>query len=55
MINIRKGRVEDFQKLNHDWAWSPENEWQQIAQKDYIKGILAGTQEFWLIEKMRKF
>ncbi len=51
MINIRKGRVEDFQKLNHDWAWSPENEWQQIAQKDYIKGILAGTQEFWLIEK----
>ena len=50
MTEIRLGRIEDFQKLNHDWALSPDSEWQQKAQKDYIKGIEAGTQEFWVIE-----
>lgn len=49
-IKIRKGEIQDFEKLNHEWAWSPYNEWQQIAQKDYAKGIQAGTQEFWVIE-----
>jgi GNAT superfamily N-acetyltransferase len=50
-IKIRKGKIQDFKKLNHEWAWSPNNEWQQIAQKDYANGIQAGTQEFWVIEK----
>lgn len=50
MIQIRKGKIDDFQKLNQDWAWSPNNEWQQIAQKDYIKGIERSTQEFWVVE-----
>ncbi len=50
MTQIRQGRIEDFKKLNHDWAWSPDSEWQQKAQKACIKGIEAGTQEFWVIE-----
>ncbi len=49
-MNIRQGKIEDFEKLNHEWAWNPEKEWQQKAQKDYIKGIQAGRQEFLVIE-----
>lgn len=48
--HIRKGKVLDFKKLNHEWAWSPNKEWQKIAQNDYVKGIEAGSQEFWVIE-----
>ncbi len=51
MTHIRQGKIEDFKKLNQDWAWSRKNEWQQVAQKDYIKGIEAGTQEFWVVEE----
>jgi len=50
-LHIRKGNVQDFKKLNHEWAWSPNKEWQQIVQNDYIKGIQKGSQEFWVIEK----
>lgn len=51
MINIRLGKIGDFQKLKQPWAWDFENEWQRNAQKDYIKGIQEGTQEFWVIEE----
>jgi GNAT superfamily N-acetyltransferase len=50
MIQIRQGKIADFKKLKQKWAWSPENDWQQVAQKEYIKGIEEGTQEFWVIE-----
>jgi len=49
MTQIRKGQIEDFKKLDQEWAWG-QAEWQRKAQKDYIKGIEAGTQEFWVIE-----
>ena len=38
-VQIRQGKVQDFEKRNQEWAWSPHNEWQQIAQKDYANGI----------------
>lgn len=50
MAEIRLGKIDDFAKLNHDWAWSPHVEWQQKAQKDYIAGIQSGKQEFWVVE-----
>lgn len=50
MAEIRLGRIEDFEKLNQNWAWVPDSEWQQKAQKDYIAGIEAGKQEFWVVE-----
>lgn len=50
-MQIRKGKIEDFKKLNQDWAWNPEAQWQMKAQQDYIKGIKAGTQEFWVVEQ----
>lgn len=51
MTQIRQGHIADFSKLNHAWAWSPNNAWQQKAQRDYIVGIEAGTQEFWVVEE----
>jgi ribosomal protein S18 acetylase RimI-like enzyme len=48
-MNIRVGVIEDFEKLNQEWAWS-DAEWQREAQKKTIKSINEGTQEFWVIE-----
>jgi hypothetical protein len=44
MIQIRQGKIEDFKKLTVPWAWNPESEWQQEAQKDCIKGIEESTE-----------
>lgn len=49
MHTIRQGTIKDFEKLNQDWAWG-KSKWQRQGQRDYIKGIAAGTQEFWVIE-----
>lgn len=32
-IHFRKGRVQDFEKLNHEWAWSPDSEWQGLKRE----------------------
>lgn len=48
-MKIRKGQIEDFKKLDHEWAWGNTPS-ERKAQNDYIEGIKRGTQEFWIVE-----
>lgn len=47
-MQIRKGEIEDFKKLNHGWAWGNTPS-ERKAQNDYIEGIKRGAQEFLVI------
>lgn len=49
MMNIRKGKIKDFGKLDQEWAWA-RDVWQRKVQKESIKNIQEGVQEFWVIE-----
>ncbi|MAE68225.1 MAG: GNAT family N-acetyltransferase [Candidatus Peribacteraceae bacterium] len=49
MIKIREGKIEDFKKLNQDWAWS-QADWQRSAQKKTIEAISSNNQSFVVIE-----
>lgn len=49
MTYVRPGKIEDFERLNQDWAWGTD-EWQRQAQIDFIQGIKTGDQEFLVAE-----
>ena len=45
-MNIRKGIIGDFKKL--EWGW--EEEWAKKIQSKYKEGIKEENQEFWVLE-----